>query len=124
MLLRSEPEIDPVAVQGVRDFVQFLDRFAGELLMPSDGARRFAEETGLPPRLVDPVVIIRIQRYFGVSWPTALVRLRQMNAITQATFDNLRHSARPAAPLLANRARIRRVRRDDTRETENSRKED
>ena len=45
----------------------------------------FAEEIRLPPRLVDPVDIIRIQRYFGVSWPTALVRLRQMNAITQTT---------------------------------------
>lgn len=65
--------------------------------MPSEGVRRFAEEVGLPPRIKDPVDIVHIQRYFKVSWPTALVRLRQMNAITQATYADLRASVRPVS---------------------------
>ena len=32
---------------------------------------------------------------FNVSWPTALVRLRQMNAITHDTYAELRNSVRP-----------------------------
>lgn len=75
----------------------FADAFAGEFLMPSEGIRRFAEEVGLPPRIVDPVDIIHLQRYFKVSWPTALVRLRQMNAVTQGTYDELRSSVRPVS---------------------------
>ncbi len=75
----------------------FADAFAGEFLMPSEGVRRFAEEVGLPPRISDPVDIIHIQRYFKVSWPTALVRLRQMNAIAQDTYAELRASVRPVS---------------------------
>ncbi|MCY3861704.1 MAG: XRE family transcriptional regulator [bacterium] len=75
----------------------FADAFAGEFLMPSEGVRRFAEELGLPPRIKDPVDIIHIQRYFKVSWPTALVRLRQMNAITQDTYSDFRTSVRPVS---------------------------
>lgn len=36
-------------------------------------------------------------RYLRVSWPTALERLRQMNAITADTYQNLRHSVRPVS---------------------------
>lgn len=74
---------------------RFAHLFAGEFLMPSDGIRRYAEAIGLPPRLTDPVDIIPIQRYFGVSWPTALVRLRQMNVITRNTYAELRASVQP-----------------------------
>ena len=75
----------------------FADVFAGEFLMPSEGVRRFVEESGMRPRIVDAVDVIHIQRYFRVSWPTALVRLRQMNAITVDTYQNLRHSVRPVS---------------------------
>ncbi len=75
----------------------FADAFAGEFLMPSGGVRRFVEESGMRPRIVDAVDVVHIQRYFRVSWPTALVRLRQMNAITADTYQNLRRSVRPVS---------------------------
>ena len=88
-------ETTRVLCRGAGPRESFADGFAGEFLMPSAGVRRFAEELGLPPRIVDPVDVIHIQRYFKVSWPTALVRLRQMNAITHDTYAELRNSVRP-----------------------------
>ena len=73
----------------------FADTFAGEFLMPREGVRRFMEEIGMNPRISEPADAIRIQRYFRVSWPTALVRLKQMNAITQATSRRFEESVRP-----------------------------
>ena len=73
----------------------FADVFAGEFLMPREGVRAFMEEAGMAPRIDEPEDAVRIQRYFRVSWPTALVRLRQMNAISQATYDSFRRSVRP-----------------------------
>ena len=73
----------------------FADIFAGEFLMPREGVRVFMEEAGMAPRIDEPRHAVRIQRYFRVSWPTALVRLRQMNAISQATYDSFRKSVRP-----------------------------
>ena len=75
----------------------FANTFAGEFLMPREGIRRFMEEVGMAPRIDEPEDVLRIQRYFRVSWPTALVRLRQMNAVTQATFHNFQGSVRPLA---------------------------
>ncbi|MCY3893333.1 MAG: XRE family transcriptional regulator [Acidimicrobiaceae bacterium] len=73
------------------------DAFAGEFLMPSEGIRRFSEEVGLPPRITDPIDIVHMQRYFKVSWPTALVRLRQMNAIATDRYEELRRTVRPVS---------------------------
>lgn len=95
-LFHSE-ETNQVLSYGKSRRERFADAFAGEFLVPSEGVRRFCEETGLPARLKDPVDIIHIQRYFGVSWPTALVRLHQMNAITRDTYSTLRTSVRPVA---------------------------
>ena len=75
----------------------FADEFAGEFLMPSEGVRRFQEEAGLPPRLTDPVDVIHLQRFFQLSWPTALVRLRQMKAITNDSYNAMKKGVRPVA---------------------------
>ena len=75
----------------------FADEFAGEFLMPSEGVRRFMEEAGMTPRLEDPVDVIHIQRHFRVSFPTALVRLRQMNAIAPKRYQELREEVHPVA---------------------------
>lgn len=75
----------------------FADAFAGEFLMPSEGIRRFAEEVGLPPRITDPIDIVHMQRYFKVSWPMALVRLRQLNAIASDRYEELRRTVRPVS---------------------------
>ncbi len=75
----------------------FADAFAGEFLMPSEGVRRYIEDAGMPPRITDAIDVIHIQRYFQTSFPTTLVRLRQMNAITSATYQTHRNEVRPVA---------------------------
>ena len=65
--------------------------------MPTEGVRRFMEEAGMTPRLEDPVDVIHIQRHFRVSFPTALVRLRQMNAIAPKRYQELREEVHPVA---------------------------
>lgn len=78
----------------------FADAFAGEFLMPSDGVRRFAEAIGLPRRMDDPLDIAQVQHYYGVSWPTALGRLRRMNALTRGAHDKLREGEHPATAVV------------------------
>lgn len=93
--LFHSPETNQVLCREAGRRENFANAFAGEFLMPSAGVRRFAEQLRMPPRISDPVDIIRIQRHFDVSWPTALVRLRQMNAITQDSYTELKATVRP-----------------------------
>ena len=88
-------ETNRVVSRGRNPLETFADTFAGEFLMPREGVRRFMEKVGMDPRINDPADAIRIQRYFRVSWPTALVRLKQMNSITQATARRFEESVRP-----------------------------
>lgn len=88
-------ETSLVLCGGTSQRERFADLFAGEFLMPSDGVRRFAEQLGLQPRMSDPTDIAHIQHHFDVSWPMALVRLRQLNAITHDRFAELRTSVCP-----------------------------
>lgn len=74
----------------------FADEFAGEFLMPQEGIRRFMEEAGMPPHITDPIHVVQIQRYFNASFPTTLVRLRQMKIINAETYDAMK-SVRPVA---------------------------
>lgn len=69
---------------------RFADAFAGEFLMPSEGARRVMEDQGFGPRIEDPAEVIYLQRFFGVSYITALVRLRQAKFVTQTQFDSFK----------------------------------
>lgn len=75
----------------------FADEFAGEFLMPQEGVRRFMEEAGMSPQVSDPVDAIQIQRYFRSSFPTALVRLRQMKVLRVKTYEHLKSTVRPVA---------------------------
>ncbi len=67
---------------------RFADAFAGEFLMPTEGMRRIMEEQGFGPRIEDPTEVIHLQRFFGVSYITALVRLRQAKFLTKIRFDS------------------------------------
>lgn len=66
---------------------RFADAFAGEFMMPTEGLRRVMEEQGFGPRIDDPSEVIHLQRYFDVSYVTALVRLRQAKFLTQANYE-------------------------------------
>lgn len=65
---------------------RFADTFAGEFLVPTEGMRRFMEENGIGPRIDDPADVVHLQRYFKVSYPTTLVRLRRANLLTPANY--------------------------------------
>jgi hypothetical protein len=58
--------------------------------MPAGGLRRVMEEQGFGPRIGDAAEVIHLQRFFGVSFITALVRLRQASCLTQARFDEFK----------------------------------
>lgn len=67
---------------------RFADTFAGEFLMPTEGIRRAVEEMGVGRRITDPADVVHLQRFFNVSWVTALVRLRQTKTISNDSFDD------------------------------------
>ena len=67
---------------------RFADWFAGEFLMPTEGIRRILEEHGSGSRITEPGEVIHLQRYFGVSYATALVRLRQGKFLSQADYQS------------------------------------
>ena len=69
---------------------RFADAFAGEFLMPAEGVRRVMEEQGFGPRIDEPSEVIHLQRFFNVSYSTALVRLRKTNALTQERFEEFK----------------------------------
>lgn len=69
---------------------RFADLFAGEFLMPSESIRRVTEEQGFGARIEDAAEVIHLQRFFGVSYVTALVRLRQTRLMSQATYEQLK----------------------------------
>ena len=73
---------------------RFADMFAGEFLMPSEGIRRMMEEHDLSPRITDPADVVHLQRYFNVSFATALVRLRQARFLTAERYEEFK-SVRP-----------------------------
>lgn len=66
---------------------RFADAFAGEFLMPAEAIRRLMEDEGIGTRVTEVEDVLRIQRYFKVSYVTALVRLRQARFITAEDFD-------------------------------------
>lgn len=95
-LFHSE-ETRYVVSRGRNPHEAFADEFAGEFLMPQEGVRRFMEEAGMPPQITDPFHAIHIQRYFRASFPTTLVRLRQMKVLTVATYNEMKNTVRPVA---------------------------
>lgn len=69
---------------------RFADLFAGELLVPEDALIGAVEDMGGTEQLGDPMVAVHLQRYFGVSYATLLVRLRQERLISEDEYQELR----------------------------------
>lgn len=69
---------------------RFADWFAGEFLMPTEGVRRVMDEHDLGARISDPGEVIHLQRYFHVSYATAMVRLRQGKFLTQSAYEEFK----------------------------------
>lgn len=66
---------------------RFANAFAGEFLMPTEGIRRAMEEYGFGPQVGRPADVVHLQRFFRVSYATALVRLRQARSLTTRNFE-------------------------------------
>lgn len=69
---------------------RFADFFGGELLVPADALASAVDELGAWEDLGDPIVAVHLQRYFGVSYATLLVRLRQENLVSEVNYQELR----------------------------------
>lgn len=69
---------------------RFADLFAGQLLVPEDALANVVDELGAWEELADPIVAVHLQRHFGVSYATLLVRLRQENLISEEVYEELR----------------------------------
>jgi len=68
---------------------RFADMFAGELLVPEDALRGAIDDLQAWERVADPIVVIHLQRHFGVSYAALLVRLRQEGFLGQTEYDAL-----------------------------------
>lgn len=75
---------------------RFADIFAGEFLMPTEGLRRVMEEHGVGPRIEEPADVVHLQRFFDVSYGTALVRLRQSKLVSPQQLEEFQ-GIRPVA---------------------------
>jgi len=86
-LLHSDQETFVISGPRTDGRERFANAFAGELLMPTEGMRRAMEEHGIGPRIDRPADVVHLQRYFRVSYATALVRLRQARLLTASDFE-------------------------------------
>lgn len=68
---------------------KFADLFAGELLVPGDALHRMIDELAAWEDIADPVVVVHLQRHFGVSYAALLVRLRQERLLTSQEYEAL-----------------------------------
>ncbi len=84
----KEPYVLSFATKDPRE--RFADTFAGEFLMPTEGVRRVMEEQGFGPKITDPADVIHLQRFYKVSYATALVRLRQSRSLRPADYDRFK----------------------------------
>jgi Zn-dependent peptidase ImmA (M78 family)/DNA-binding transcriptional regulator YdaS (Cro superfamily) len=89
-LFHSRTERIVLSRPGAGPNEHFADVFAGEFLMPTEGVRRFMEEHNFGPRVTDPADAVHLQRYFNVSFPTTLVRLRNANLIDREHFEEFK----------------------------------
>ncbi len=68
---------------------RFADLFAGELLVPGEALARLIDELEAWEDIADPVMVVHLQRHFGVSYAALLVRLRQEKLITPEQYEAL-----------------------------------
>ncbi|MGH9022136.1 MAG: ImmA/IrrE family metallo-endopeptidase [Acidimicrobiia bacterium] len=82
---------DVVVSMAGRDHARerFADAFAGEFLVPGDELRRVAGDLAVWEDIDSPVLVVRLQRHFGVSFATIRVRMRQEKLISQSAFEGL-----------------------------------
>ena len=74
---------------------RFADAWAGEFLVPQESLRRSCENLGIKA-VTSAEEAVHLQRGYGVSYATMLIRLLQAKLIDDSTYDSIR-TARPVA---------------------------
>jgi len=87
------PDGEPVEVTG-EDFV---NAFASQFLMPEEGIKRFLVEIGAASNRLGAVEVVRLQRYFGVSFQAMLYRLLRLRLLSEEDVERLKGETRPVA---------------------------
>lgn len=68
---------------------RWADSFAGEFLMPVEGIRRLMDDLAID-LITDASEVVHLQRFFRVSYATALVRLRAAGLLSPDQFSEFR----------------------------------
>jgi hypothetical protein len=76
---------------------EFVNVFASEFLMPEDGIKRFLIDIGAASGRLGPEEIIRLQRYFGVSFQAMLYRLLRLRLLSESDVEKMKDEIRPVA---------------------------
>lgn len=75
----------------------FVNAFTSEFLMPSKGVKRYLKEIGAASDRLSPGDVVRLHRYFGVSFEAMLYRLRRLRLITEPDVQTLKDGTKPVA---------------------------
>jgi Zn-dependent peptidase ImmA (M78 family)/transcriptional regulator with XRE-family HTH domain len=76
---------------------EFVNVFASEFLMPEDGIKRFLIDIGAAAGRLGPEEVIRLQRYFGVSFQAMLYRLLRLRLLSEADVQKMKDEIHPVA---------------------------
>lgn len=73
----------------------FVNAFASEFLMPEDGIKRLLVEMGAASDRLGPEEVVRLQRYFGVSFQAMLYRLLRLRLLSEADVHRMKQEVKP-----------------------------
>jgi Zn-dependent peptidase ImmA (M78 family) len=95
-LYHSQRDSQVVSYWGRQDEKErFADAWAGEFLVPREGLRRAGESLGIK-NVTSADEAVHLQRLYGVSYGTMLVRLLQAKLLSPEAYEELK-GARPVA---------------------------
>ena len=66
------------------------NRFAASLLMPREGVLAMMDKEEILGRRVTLATVLRLEHFFGVSRNTLLIRLKEINLISQLCLDSIK----------------------------------
>lgn len=75
----------------------FVNAFASEFLMPENGVKRFLKEIGAATDRLGAEEVVRLQRYFGVSFQAMLYRLQRLRLMSEVDVQTLKEGTKPVA---------------------------
>jgi Zn-dependent peptidase ImmA (M78 family)/DNA-binding XRE family transcriptional regulator len=76
---------------------EFVNAFASQFLMPSDGIKQALIEMGAGSEKLAVEDIIRLQRRFGVSFQAMLYRLLRLRLISESDVEALKQDVKPVS---------------------------